>query len=67
MTRLGRELACTRCAAIWDVIELPQEYIDPTLYVCPNCLRPAQYPEQLPLTRTQDERNYDPTISLIPF
>lgn len=65
VTRVGRELACTRCQALWDVIELPVEHIDPDLYVCPECLRPVA--GQLELERKTDEHKYDPAIAAIPF
>lgn len=65
---VGRILICTKCDRDWDVIELPQEFIDPRLYVCPDCLGPVA--GQLTMDDREvcvDERSYDPTISEIPL
>lgn len=65
MTRLGRELACIRCDAIWDVIEPLGPHIDPNLYVCPNCLKPVQQLELAP--ERVDRSEYNPATARIPF
>ena len=66
MERMGRELACIRCANLWDVIELPVPHIDPALYVCPDCLKPTADQLELVTDRT-DEHEYDQRMAEIPF
>lgn len=41
--------ACTRCGAVWHVLEAPAGHIDPAGYVCPDCLKPT------PTGRTEND------------
>ena len=66
----GRLIVCTRCGWTWRVYELPGPFIEPTLYVCGQCLLPMdEADEQLGLVYQQREetREYDPAIARIPF
>lgn len=68
MSLVGRIIICNRCQRDWEVVELPRQFIDPRLYVCPDCLNPAT--GQLVMDEREvfiDEWTYDPTIAEIPF
>lgn len=60
----GRILICNKCQRDWDVVEIPRQFIDARLYVCPDCL--GQVPGQLTMDEREvfvDQRTYDPSIS----
>jgi DNA-directed RNA polymerase subunit RPC12/RpoP len=65
MTRVGRELACTRCQEVVIVIE-PVEYIDPERYVCGNCMRPVEGQLEMVDGHRVEERAYDPDLAAFP-
>lgn len=67
----GRVLTCTICFEQWLVHEIPVEFIDPDLYVCPSCLS-GEEPDasQLALAGSElrsETREYDPSIAKIPY
>ena len=37
-----RDLTCTRCGDLVEVVELPYPYLDPDTYVCSQCGRPVK-------------------------
>lgn len=64
-----RPLNCTRCDKRWQVEEEPAGYIDPDLYVCPDCLDPTGGQLELEVDNIlrREYRRYDPDIAAIPF
>ena len=68
----GRVFTCTRCAVVWEVVELPVQFIDPALFVCGQC--PDH--QQLDFGTTEPdvdlpppvlELRYQPQMAAIPF
>lgn len=41
----GRLMTCTTCGHDVDVIEIPNEWLDPEAYVCGHCLAPIREAE----------------------
>lgn len=60
-----RTLTCIQCACPVQVHEIPRPFIDPHLFVCGHCLKPARV--QLELGPRREERRYDPAIAAVPF
>lgn len=63
----GRDLACSRCADLVRVLELPHEFIDPQLFVCEQCLQPAAGQLEIAQGPRRETRRYDPAIARIPY
>lgn len=61
----GRTLTCTQCATPIQVFEIPRPFIDPDLFVCGHCLKPARV--QLNLEPRTETRTYNPAIAAIPY
>jgi hypothetical protein len=62
-----RPLVCARCAETVRVTEAPREWIDPALYVCGTCLRPAARPQLELVGRRSETPAYDPSQMAIPY
>lgn len=62
-----RRLDCTRCGERVTVYELPVEFIDPSVYVCGQCLEPVAGQLELGAEREPETVRYDPSMSEIPF
>jgi hypothetical protein len=58
---------CTRCRQRVRVYELPRQFIDPSLYVCGDCLKPKAGQPELALEERTETVQYNPSMSEMPF